>query len=102
MYPPLPAFAAVTGLRPEEWAALERRHVDRSRRVVRVEQALDGPGRIRPGGKTPNSVRGVRLSGLGLVALEELPLRIDTPLLFAERGPLNLDNFRRRDWSPAI
>jgi integrase len=103
-YRPLPAFGAATGLRPEEWAALERRHVDRVRRVVRVEQVVGDDGRIRPGGKTANSVREVPLTGRALAALDLLPARIDTPLLVPapQGGPLNRDNFRRREWAPAI
>jgi integrase len=103
-YRALPAFAAATGLRPEEWAALERRHVDRARRVVRVEQVVGDDGQIRPGGKTANSVREASLSRRALAALELLPARIDTPLLFPapQGGPLNLDNFRRREWAPAV
>lgn len=102
-YRPLPAFAAATGLRPEEWAALERRHVDRVRRVVRVEQVLGDDGVIRPGGKTANSVREVPLTGRALAALDELPLRFNGLLFAAPKGgPLNLDNFRRREWIPAI
>ena len=60
MYAPLPIFAAASGLRPEEW------------------QALD--------------------------ALDQLPPRLDTPLLFPAPagGVLNLDNWRRRTWAPAI
>jgi integrase len=37
-YAPVVPFGAATGLRPEEWAALERRQVDRTRGVVKVEQ----------------------------------------------------------------
>jgi hypothetical protein len=53
-YRPLPAFGAATGLRPEEWAALERRHVDRARRLIRVEQK-NVDAAIVPGGKTKSS-----------------------------------------------
>ena len=37
VYGPVVAFAAHTGLRPSEWAALEWRDVDRGEGVVRVE-----------------------------------------------------------------
>jgi integrase len=102
-YAPLPAFAAATGLRPEEWSALERRHVDRARRVVRVEQK-NVDAAVVPGGKTTNSVREVPLTGRALAAHDELPPRLDTPLLFPapEGGPLNPDNFRKREWAPAV
>jgi integrase len=102
-YRTLPAFGAATGLRPEEWGALERRHIDRTRRLLRVEQK-NVDAAIVPGGKTKNSVREVPLTGRALTALEALPPRLDTPLLYPAPGggPLNLDNFRKREWTPAI
>jgi integrase len=102
-YRPLPDFGAATGLRPEEWSALERRHVDRKRRIVRVEQK-NVEAVIVPGAKTKGSVREVPLTGRALAALDALTPRLDTTLLFPapEGGPLNLDNFRNREWSLAV
>ena len=99
---PLVVFAAETGLRPEEWLALERRDIDRQAGVVRVERTVVD-GRVKMYGKTTRARRSVPLSDRALAALDESPPRLDTPLLFpgVRSGYLNLRNFRRRDWAPA-
>jgi integrase len=101
-YEPLPDFAATTGLRPEEWMALERKHIDRRTGVVNVQQTVS-EGEIVQLGKTARSRRQVPLSRRAGAALDRLPARIDR-LLFAapEGGLLDLHNFRRRQWNPAI
>jgi integrase len=102
-YRPLPAFAAATGLRPEEWQALERRDVDRTGKVVTVRQTVSS-GELVEIAKTNASRRQVPLTQRALEALDELPPRLDTPLLFPAKGGglMNLNNFRRREWIPAI
>lgn len=44
------------------------------------------------------------MSPRAVAALDELPTRLHTPLLFpSPTGALtNIDNFRRREWAPAI
>jgi integrase len=102
-YAPLPAFAAATGLRPEEWAALERRDVDRRAGMLTVARTVS-MGETVELGKTSRSRRQVPLSPRALQALDELPARLDLPRLFPapNGGPLNLDNWRRREWGPAV
>ena len=51
IYRPLPAFAAATGLRPEEWQALERRDVDRAARLLNVRRTVSS-GEVVELGKT--------------------------------------------------
>lgn len=74
------------------WASLERRDVDRRTRVVTVR-----------GTKTAKSRREVPLSARALAALDRLP-PLGPPHMFSAPmgGPLCLDHFRSREWSPAV
>jgi integrase len=102
-YRPLPEFAAATGLRPEEWAALQRRDIDRRDQVLNVCRTVSS-GEVVELGKTASSRRQVPLTQRALDALDALPPRLDVSLLFPAPGGglLNLDNFRRREWKPGI
>jgi integrase len=86
-------FAAATGLRPSEWAHVERRDVDRTRRILTVR-----------GTKTKRSFREVPLTAGALQALDSLVARLDSPYAFAgpRRGPFDIHNFRRRAWNTAV
>ena len=103
VYGPMIRFAAATGMRPEEWAAIERQDVDRGAGVVHVART-HVEGVTKAYGKTSASVREVPLSALALAALDAVPARLDTRLVFyGPRGAhVNLRNFRRREWHPAL
>jgi integrase len=92
-YGPIVPFVAATGLRPQEWAALERGDVDRGRRILTVR-----------GTKTKGSNREVPLTRRALDALDRLPTRVDTRVLFPTftGRMIGLNNFRRRQWRPGV
>ncbi len=103
VFGPLVVFAAETGLRTNEWTALERRDLDRSGRALVVQRRY-ADGQLTPFPKTEASRRRVPLSDRALAALDRLPPRLDTPLVFpaTRGGHIGLDSWRTRDWYPAL
>ena len=101
-YRAIPILAAGTGLRPEEWIGLHRADVERTAGVVHVRRRYTG-GLLKPGTKT-GAERVVPLRQKVVEALEAMPARIDTPILFpAPRGGyIDLEKFRHREWVPAL
>ncbi len=102
-YQALPLLGCLTGLRPSELLAIERRDVDRAARLLHVRRVLVG-GNLRPYGKTAHALRVVPLAQRALDALEGHPARIDTPGLFSTRTgtPIDLHRWRARHWTPAL
>jgi integrase len=100
---PLVVFAAETGLRTNEWVALERRDVDRAGCAVTVQRRY-ADGVLTGYPKTERSRRRVPLTQRALAALERIPPRVDTPLQFpaARGGYVGLDTWRNREWYPAL
>ena len=94
---PMVVFAAETGLRTNEWVALERRDVDRPAVPHRA-----APLRGRHADTLPQDRRSRRrlpLSARAFAALEALPARLDSPLQFPafRGGHIGLDTWRARE-----
>src|SRR5205823_14644919 len=81
--------------------ALERRDIDWTGPAVTVQRRYSD-GVLTPYPKTNR--RRVPLTARAVEALDQIPPRLDTPLLFpAPRGGhIDLDNWRLRDWYPAL
>jgi len=107
-YRGLPGFAAATGLRPEEWAALDRSAIDRRAGLIAVVRTVTGgkgsgtPLKVVELAKTNGSRRQVPLTPRAVAALDSMPSRLGLVFPAPAGGVLNLDNFRRRVWAPAI
>jgi integrase len=94
--------AAGTGLRPEELFGLHRADIDRERRRIHVRRRYTQ--RVLKDGTKTEAERFVPFGEKVLAALDSMPIRIDTPILFpAPRGGyIDLEKFRYREWTPAL
>ena len=82
---------------------LERSDVDKPNGVVQIRRVyVDGS--IRLNGKQTRSLRTAPLPFRAAQAVDALPPRLDTRLLFAgaRGGHLNLKHLRRDEWTPAV
>ncbi|HST26575.1 MAG TPA: site-specific integrase [Gaiellaceae bacterium] len=102
-YQGVPIVAVGCGLRPEELFGLHRADVDRVAGVLHVRRRFTG-GMLKEGGKTAGSVRTVPLRKVVADALDQMPVRIDTPVLFptSRGGYIDIERFRHREWAPAV
>jgi integrase len=102
-FAPIPVFVGLTGLRCSEWLALERGDVDRRAGVVHVRRVFTDR-KVKLYGKQAGLLRAVPLPVRAAESLAALPPRLDTPLLFpgARGGYLNLHEWRRDEWTPAV
>jgi integrase len=99
----LPLLVSGTGLRPEEFLALERRDIDTKQGVLHVRRVFTD-GRVKEYGKQDGSLRRIPLRRRAVEALQGHPWRLDTPLVYPnDNGDyLNLHNWRRREWHSAL
>ncbi len=104
IYKPIPLMLVGTGLRPEELFGLEWRDVDVKAGVLNVERVYT-QGRLKPCRKSDRQRRRVPLRQHVLEAIDGLPRHLDgTAPVFpaADGGPIRLETFRNRNWTPAL
>lgn len=98
---PLAIFCVGTGVRPEEALGANWDDVDLEAGVLTVRRAF-AKGRLKTYTKTLRSRRRVPLRSKVVGAVEELPRRSGILFPAAEGGRINIDNFRTREWTPAL
>jgi integrase len=98
---PLAIFCVGTGARPEEAFGADWSDVDLKAGVVTVRRAF-AKGRVKTYAKTARSRRRVPLRAKVVRALQELPGRQGILFPAAEGGRINIDNWRSREWGPAL
>jgi integrase len=101
-YRAIPIVAAGTGLRPEEIFGLHRADVDRDARRLHVHRRFT-TGMVKEGTKTGTG-RYVPFGQRVLAALDAMPARIDTLILFpTPRGRyIDIERWRHLQWAPAL
>lgn len=67
-------FACATGLRPQEWRALQWCDIDRASGVLRVSRTIQNGKTTEAQAKTPGAPRAVELIDRALAALDLLPM----------------------------
>jgi integrase len=98
---PLGIFSVGTGVRPEEAFGGEWIDVDLEAGIFTVRRSF-AKGRLKHYAKTARSRRRIPLRAKVLDALRELPRREGILFPAAEGGRINIDNFRTREWTPAL
>lgn len=102
-YRAIPIVLVGTGLRPEELFALERSDYDRAEAVLHVRRVYS-QRLVKECKKSDRQRRRVPLRQRVVDAIEAMPRRIDTRLLFPapKGGHIDLERFRYREWTPAL
>ena len=98
---PLAIFCVGTGVRPEEAFGGGWTDVDLQAGVFTVRRAF-AKGRLKTYTKTERSRRRVPLRAKVLDALDWLPHRSGILFPASGGGRINIDNFRSREWVPAL
>ena len=86
---------------PRRRSALTGKDVDLAERVFTVRHAF-AKGRLKTYPKTVRSRRRVPLRGKVIAAVEQLPRRHGILFPAAQGGRINIDNWRSREWDPAL
>jgi integrase len=98
---PLVIFCVGTGVRPEEAFGADWVDVDLAGRAFTVRHTF-AKGRLKTYPKTVRSRRRVPLRAKVVDALARLPRRHGILFPAAQGGRINIDNWRSREWDPAL